>query len=64
MLTKISVTQEMFEAFLKCPRKSHLVSQGAIGAQSEFYEGQRRLKESYEQTALARLAGFCREHGC
>ena len=34
MLTKISVTQEMFEAFLKCPRKSHLVSEGAVGAQS------------------------------
>ena len=55
MLTKMSVTQEIFEAFLKCPRKSHLVSEGAIGAQSEFYEGQRRLEESYEQAASARL---------
>jgi predicted RecB family nuclease len=55
VVTKMSVTQEIFEAFLKCPRKSHLVSEGAIGAQSEFYEGQRRLEESYEQAASARL---------
>lgn len=55
MLTKMSVTQEIFEAFLKCPRKSHLVSEGAIGAQSEFYKEQRRLEESYERAASARL---------
>src|SRR6266566_6462006 len=49
------ITQESFEAFLKCPKKSYLVSRGRIDAQSEFYEWQRRLEENYKEATSARL---------
>src|SRR5215467_5598521 len=49
------ITQESFEAFLKCPKKSYLVSQGQIGAQSEFYEWQRRLEENYKEATSTLL---------
>lgn len=53
MLTTLCITQEIFEAFLKCPTKSHLVSEGAIGAQPEFHEWRRRSEENYRETASA-----------
>src|SRR5437879_4779428 len=49
------VTQEIFEAFVKCPTKSHLYSDGAAGTPSEFGEWQRRVQEEYKGTASARL---------
>src|SRR5437879_4791886 len=54
------ITQESFEAFLKCPRKSHLVSDGAIGAQSDLHDWQRRLEENYKEAASARLRSSLR----
>ncbi len=32
------ITQEDFEAYLKCPRESHFISEGSAGAQSRFHE--------------------------
>lgn len=49
------ITQESFEAFLKCSRKSYLVSEGAIGVQYEFHGWQHRLEENYKEAASARL---------
>ena len=49
------ITQESFEAFLKCPRKSHLVSDGAIGAESDLHDWRRRLEENFKEAASARL---------
>lgn len=49
------ITQESFEAFLKCRRKSHLVSEGTTGAQTEFAQWHGRLVENYIKTATARL---------
>jgi hypothetical protein len=49
------ITQDNFEAFLKCPKKSHLVSEGAVGIESEFHDWQRRLQEDYKEAASARL---------
>jgi hypothetical protein len=60
VLTTTCITQEIFEAFLKCPRKSHLVSGGTIDAQSEFAEWQARLAENYKETASARLRSALR----
>jgi predicted RecB family nuclease len=51
----ICITQEIFEAFLQCPRKSHLVSEGATDAQSDFAQWQGRSAENYIKTATARL---------
>ena len=55
MPTTKRITQESFEAFLKCARKSHLVSEGAIGAQGEFQGWPHRLEEKYKEAASARL---------
>jgi predicted RecB family nuclease len=54
------ITQESFEAFLKCSRKSHLVSKGTTGAQTEFAEWHGRLVENYFETATARLRSALR----
>ena len=51
----MSVTQEIFEAFLKCPTKSHLYSDGTIGIQSEFGEWQRRIQEEFKEGVWGRL---------
>src|SRR6516225_3899817 len=49
------ITQESFEAFQNCPRKSHLVLEGTIGAQTEFAQWQGRLAENYVKTTRAHL---------
>ena len=49
------ITQESFEDFLKCPRKSHLVSEGSVGLESEIQGWQRRLQEDYKEAASAHL---------
>ena len=54
------ITQESFEAFLKCPRKSHLVSAGAIGAQSDLHDWQRRLEANFKEAASSRLRSSLR----
>ena len=51
----VPITQESFMAFLKCQRKSRLLSEGAIGAQAEFCEWQRRSEDNYKELASARL---------
>jgi len=49
------ITQEAFEAHLKCPRKSHLISEGSAGAQSRFHEWQRGLEKDYKEAASAHI---------
>ena len=51
----MSITQEIFGAFLKCATKSHLYSEGVIGTQTEFGEWQRRVQEDFKEAAWARL---------
>lgn len=51
----IPITQEHFEAFLRCPTKSQLLSEGSDSIESEFQEWQRRLLEDYKEAASARL---------
>lgn len=49
------ITQESFEAFLKCPTKSLLSSNGTHGIESEFGEWQRRTQEKYIEAASEHL---------
>src|SRR5713101_7531756 len=45
----MSVTQKIFEAFLKCPTKSHLYSEGVADVRGEFDEWQQYLQERFKQ---------------
>ena len=49
------ITQESFGAFLKCPTKSRLYTNGAQGIESEFGEWQRRTQERYNAAAAEQL---------
>jgi hypothetical protein len=60
----MSVTQEIFEAFVNCPTKSHLYSDGAMGTQSEFHEWRRRVQEEYKEAASARLHSPIKTNEC
>jgi predicted RecB family nuclease len=60
----MSVTQEIFEAFVNCPTKSHLYSDGAMGTQSEFHEWRRRVQEEYKEAASARLHSPIQTNEC
>jgi hypothetical protein len=50
-----TIIPERFEAYLKCPRKSYLISMGAVGVESRFLEWQRQLQEQYKEAASAHL---------
>jgi predicted RecB family nuclease len=56
----MSITQEIFEAFLKCPTKSYLYSEGAVGIQSRFREWSRHQQEEFKQTGWRRLRSALR----
>lgn len=49
------ITGEIFQAFLNCETKSHLLSSGAVGTQREFVDWQDRQAETYKQDCLNRL---------
>ena len=51
-------------AFVKCQRKSHLLSEGAIGAQTEFSEWKRRVEDQYKEPASARLRSSIPPNEC
>ncbi|PYV76148.1 MAG: hypothetical protein DMG96_14935 [Acidobacteria bacterium] len=55
MIMTAQITQEIFEAFLKCPTKSRLYSNGAHGIESEFGKWQRRTQETYNSAASEHL---------
>ncbi|MGA7946379.1 MAG: TM0106 family RecB-like putative nuclease, partial [Candidatus Sulfotelmatobacter sp.] len=55
------ITEETFEAFLKCETKSHLYFQRAVGVQSEFSEWQRNLRQNFKETGWERLRSTVRE---
>src|SRR5215469_12911232 len=56
----MSITQEIFEAFLKCPTKAHLYSEGSVATQPEFGEWQRREQDEFKEAAGARLRSSVR----
>jgi len=58
------ITQETFEAFLKCETKSHLYFQRAVGVHSEFSEWQRNVRHTFKETGWERLRSTVREDQC
>ena len=60
----MSITQGIFEAFLKCPTKSQLYSEEIIGTQPEFGEWQRHVAEEFNEAAWARLRSSVRPDEC
>jgi len=52
----MQITEETFEAFLKCNTKSYLKFNGVVGIPSEFSQSQCYLLEEYKRT--------CRERRC
>jgi len=56
----MSIAQEIFEAFLKCPTKAYLYSARAVGIQSESREWQRHQQEEFKQTGWRRLRSSLR----
>ena len=52
----MQITEETFEAFLKCKTKSYLYFKGVVGIPSEFSQSRGYLREEYKRT--------CRERRC
>ena len=48
-------TAELFEAYLKCPTKCWLLSQGAIGEGNAYAEWVKAQNEAFRAVALQRL---------
>lgn len=55
------ITEETFEAFLKCTTKSYLYFHNIVGAPSEFSLWQRHLREKYKQTCREQLCSAVRD---
>jgi predicted RecB family nuclease len=55
------ITEEIFEAFLKCATKSHQYFQCAVGVHSEFSEWQRIQRDKFKQMGWERLRATVRE---
>jgi hypothetical protein len=56
----MSIAQEIFEAFLKCPTKAYLYSARTVGVQSESCEWQWRQQEEFKQTGWKKLRSALR----
>jgi predicted RecB family nuclease len=57
----MAITEEIFEAFLRCETKSYLYSQGAVRTNTEFSEWKRHVRETFKQTGWKRLRSAVRE---
>lgn len=51
----MQITEEVFQAFLKCETKSYLKTSGAVGLQRDFGEWERFLAEDFQQKCGQRL---------
>lgn len=49
------ITEDIFQAFLKCETKSYLKFSGAVGFQREFTDWERNLVEDYKQKCCVQL---------
>ena len=57
----MQVTQEIFEAFLKCRTKSHLYWNGDGGTHTEFGEWERRIEEEFKERGWSQLRSALNE---
>ena len=58
------ISEEIFEAFLKCETKSYLKHEGAAGAERGCDDWQRRLVEDFKRRCAAGLRAHFREDEC
>lgn len=58
------ITEEIFEAFLKCETKSYLQASGAVGPECEFTDWQRHLLEDFKRKCCIQLRSNLREDEC
>ncbi|MDQ3257211.1 MAG: IS66 family transposase [Acidobacteriota bacterium] len=58
------ITEEIFQAFLKCETKSHLQAPGAVGTECEFADWQRCLVEDFKRKGCIQLRSNLREDEC
>ena len=58
------ITEDVFEAFLKCETKSHLKFSATAGDQNEFRNWQRQHIENFWQQCRARLCSKFGEDEC
>src|SRR5271157_2374600 len=55
------ITEEVFEAFLRCETKSYLYSKGALGTNTEFSDWRRHVREKFKQRGWERLRSTVRD---
>ena len=58
------ITEEIFQAFLRCETKSYLKISGTIGLRREFSEWERFLAEDFQQKCSQRLLSNIRQDEC
>jgi predicted RecB family nuclease len=58
------ITDEIFEAFIKCETKSYLKLSGAVGSQTEFSHWQQQLIEAYKQKCSSSLRSKLPDNEC
>lgn len=51
----MQITEEVFQAFLKCETKSYLKASGAVGLQREFSDWERFLAEDFQRKCSQRV---------
>ncbi len=57
----MQITEEIFQAFLKCKTKSYLKISGTVGVQREFSDWERFLAEDFQQKCGQRLLSNFRQ---
>src|SRR3981081_2920079 len=55
------ITEEIFEAFLKCATKSYLYLHDVVGVPSEFSQSRGYLREEYKQRCREQLCSPVRD---
>jgi hypothetical protein len=58
------VTEEIFEAFLKCETKSYLKLSGAVGSRLEFTDWRQQIIADYKQKCSDRLPSGIQNNDC
>jgi hypothetical protein len=58
------ITDEIFQAYLKCQTKCYLKFSDAVDGKNEFHDWQQRLYEEYKRICWALLRSSCREDEC
>jgi hypothetical protein len=56
----MTITQEIFEAYLKCRTKSYLYSNNAVGTRSEFSEWQQHVQQEFREKGWRQLTSALR----